>query len=146
MFLEAALSHDKFSINLAISNHLLNISDCSVFSWNFKQPIIAFSMGACVLEPTQPESCLSVAKELSVVVKIILMAGFLSFFLFFFFPCICFRNVTGAIFSKARGRDGFDLWCLLKHLQEGELSFLLHKCGCSHSEAKGVINKIPGGC
>ena len=79
-------------------------------------------MGACVLEPTQPESCLSVAKELSVVVKIILMAGFLSFFL-----CICFRNVTGAIFSKARGRDGFDLWCLLKHLQEGELSFLLHK-------------------
>ena len=81
-------------------------------------------MGACVLEPTQPESCLSVAKELSVVVKIILMAGFPSFFFFF---CICFRNVTGAIFSKARGRDGFDLWCLLKHLQEGELSFLLHK-------------------
>lgn len=79
-------------------------------------------MGVCVLEPTQPESCLSLAKELSVVVKIILMAGFL-----FFFFLYLFQKCDRCNFSKARGRDGFDLWCLLKHLQEGELSFLLHK-------------------
>lgn len=79
-------------------------------------------MGVCVLEPTQPESCLSLAKELSVVVKIILMAGFL-----FFFFLYLFQKCDRCNFSKARGIDGFDLWCLLKHLQEGELSFLLHK-------------------
>lgn len=100
-------------------------------------------MGLCILEPTSQgaNTCLpvAIAKELSICWRIIRWLGF------FWGGGVgqAFVSVSEIwqvqFFSKARGRDGVDPSCLLKHLWKGDLPFLLHKWGCSHGEAEGSV-------